>query len=156
MQPLNPAMIKVWRIKAALWWAFLVVGALVFDLVRWIGGAEGIPWPGVLTGLAVVLMALHLVYLPPLRYRFWSYQLRSEELHLVRGILTRVHTVVPLRRIQHLDVTHDLIEREFDLGRLVLHTAGARGASVELPGLRIEAAEALRDQLKHYILEDVL
>lgn len=153
-QPLDPDVVKVWRVKAGLWWTAFVLGTLAFALVR---GVEGAGWEWMWAALATaVLGGLYVAYVPRLRYRFWRYALRDEDLYLERGVLTRVHTVVPLRRIQHLDVSHDLIEREFDLGKLVVHTAGARSSSVTLPGLRIEAAEALRDELKHYILEDVL
>lgn len=96
------------------------------------------------------------VVLPLLRYRFWRYGLRTEELYLERGILNRVRTIVPLRRIQHLDVSQDVLEREFDLGKLIVHTAGSRSSEVVLPGLNYEEAQALRDTLKNYILEDAV
>jgi membrane protein YdbS with pleckstrin-like domain len=67
-----------------------------------------------------------------------------------------VRTVVPLRRIQHLDVSQDIIEREFDLGKLIVHTAGTRSSDVVLPGLDFEEAERLRDELKNFILEDTI
>lgn len=96
------------------------------------------------------------VVFPRLWYRFWRYSLRGEELYLVRGIFNRVSTVVPLRRIQHLDVSQDIIEREFDLGKLIVHTAGTKSSDVVLPGLAFAEAERLRDELKHFILEDTL
>jgi uncharacterized protein len=67
-----------------------------------------------------------------------------------------VRPVVPLRRIQHIDVSQNLIEREFELGKLIVHTAGTRGNTVIVPGLRIDEAERLRDRIKHYVLEDTL
>jgi uncharacterized protein len=63
---------------------------------------------------------------------------------------------VPLRRIQHLDVSQDILEREFGLGKLIVHTAGLRSSDVVLPGLQHEVAERLREEMKHYILEDAL
>lgn len=71
-------------------------------------------------------------------------------------MLVRVRTIVPLRRVQHLDIAQDLIEREFGLARIVLHTAGTRHSAVVLPGLRQEQAEALRDAIKRYLLEETL
>jgi len=95
-------------------------------------------------------------WLPRLRYRYWRYALGPEELILERGVLVRVRTIVPLRRVQHLDIAQDLIEREFGLARIVLHTAGTRHSAVVLPGLRQEQAEALRDAIKRYPLEETL
>jgi hypothetical protein len=67
-----------------------------------------------------------------------------------------VRTIVPLRRIQHLDVSQDVLEREFSLGRLVVHTAGSRSSDVVIPGLKLEMAERMRDEVKRYILDDPL
>jgi len=63
---------------------------------------------------------------------------------------------VPLRRIQHLDVSQDVLEREFDLGKLIVHTAGTRSADVVVPGLAYAEAEQFRDDLRNYITEDAL
>ena len=154
MNALSPAVRTVWRIKLALTWAFLVLCALVFDAVNLFDGGDDVLAPGVLTGFALLAGGAACGILPGLRYRTWQYALLAHELYLERGIFNRVRTIVPLRRIQHLDVSQDLIEREFELGKLIVHTAGTRSSSVVLPGLRLEEAEALRDQVKRYLLED--
>jgi uncharacterized protein len=74
----------------------------------------------------------------------------------VRGVFNRVFTIVPLRRIQHLDVSQDIFEREYDLGKLIIHTAGTRSSEVILPGLAIEEAERLRDEMKKVITDEAL
>jgi len=42
------------------------------------------------------------------------------------------------------------------LGKLVIYTAGTRGADVVIPGLPIEYAEDLRDKLKNATIEDAV
>jgi membrane protein YdbS with pleckstrin-like domain len=88
-----------------------------------------------------------------LRYRYWRFALRSEELSLQYGVITRVDMIVPLRRIQHLDVSQNIFEREWDLGRLVVYTAGTKQNSVVIPGLPIDRAREMRDVIKQYVLE---
>ena len=149
MHPLDPAIKKVWTIKLAAGWAVVMVGMLVWDVIRLFDQSRSLPF-GVLSGGALVFL------LPPLRYRFWRFNLSTEELYLERGVWNRVRTIVPLRRIQHLDVSQDVVERNFDLGKLIVHTAGARSSDVVLPGLRYEDAERLRDEVKHYITEDAV
>ena len=73
---------------------------------------------------------------------------------LVRGIINRVTTIVPLRRVQHLDVSQDIIEKEYALGKLIVHTAGTRSSEVILPGLLYHEAERLRDRIKLYITDE--
>ena len=155
MQPLDPAIKKVWTIKLAAGWAVVLVGMLVWDVIRLFDQSRSLPF-GVLSGGALLLGLTVVLFLPRLRYRFWRFNLSTEELYLERGVWNRVRTVVPLRRIQHLDVSQDVVERNFDLGKLIVHTAGARSSDVVLPGLRYEDAERLRDEVKHYITEDAV
>lgn len=156
LRPLHPSILSVWRIKQALLWALIFVGAAIYELISFFGDGDGWLPRGLLAGGMLIVGTLATIYLPSLRYRFWRYSLRSEELYLERGIINRVRTIVPLRRIQHLDVSQDILEREFDLGKLIVHTAGSRSSEVVLPGLNYEEAQSLRDTLKDYILEDAV
>ncbi len=155
MQPLHPAIQTVWRIKMGLVTSVLVFGVLAYDVLNLFDRSRMLPF-GLLPGLCLVLGLLSTFYLPRLRYRFWKFELTHEELYLERGILNRVRTIVPLRRIQHLDVSQDVIERNFELGKLIVHTAGTRSSDVILPGLQLQHAEQLRDAVKAYITEDAL
>ena len=151
MQPLDPAVTRVWMIKGGLFIAFLLIVTIGIDIIRFIRGSAGIP--GQWTLLVVAIGTPCIILLPRLKYRFWRYELREDELRTVRGILNRVHTIVPLRRVQHLDVSQDLIENNFNLGKLVVHTAGTRSSDVIVPGLRFEEATRLRDELRRYVTE---
>ena len=155
LRPLDPHIRIVWRIKLGLFWFGVVAAAATYDVISLFSSDRLLP-PGLLSGVAVLAAVAVVVVQPRLRYRYWRFDLRPEELYLERGILNRVRTIVPLRRIQHLDVSQDILEREFGLGKLIVHTAGARSSEVVLPGLQYEEAEALRDQLKNYILEDAV
>ena len=98
---------------------------------------------------------MSIVY-PVLKYKYWKFDVRVDELYIERGILTRIKTIAPFRRLQHLDVEQSVFERMMGLGKLVVYTAGTRGADIVIPGLPIEYAEALRDQLKNIESEDAV
>lgn len=155
-QTLHPSIRTIWTIKLIGLSVLLVLAAFLYDLTHFFGSGE--PWlpSGTTTLLVVVLSGSYSLIWPRLRYRYWSFELRPEELYLQRGVLNRVRTVVPLRRIQHLDVSQDLLEREFGLGRLIVHTAGSRSSDVVIPGLELDEAERIRDEVKRYILDDPL
>ena len=155
LKSLEPAIVKVWRLKTGIWLGVLVLGVLVFDILNFFETDRSIPF-GVYPAFAFALGFSLTYWVPSLRYRYWKYELRPSELLLVRGIFNRVHTIVPLRRLQHLDVSQDLFEREYDLGKLIIHTAGTRSSDVELPGLAITEAERLRDEMKTFILDEAL
>ncbi|HUG45030.1 MAG TPA: PH domain-containing protein, partial [Sphingomicrobium sp.] len=60
--------------------------------------------------------------------------------------------VLPIRRIQSIDLKHNLISRWFGTGSLVFGVAGGRGYSDhKIPALREEKARALREQLLSYL-----
>ncbi len=155
LNELDPAIRSVWRIKLCLLHTVVFLGALFFSITQWFSGTNGTV---ILTALGtlLLLMVLYIVFSPRWRYQAWGYTLHEDELVLEHGVITHVRTVVPLRRIQHLDVSQDLFEREFDLGRLVIHTAGTRSSDVVIPGLPLPTAERIRDDVKQYILDDPL
>jgi uncharacterized protein len=156
VRPLEPAVRTVWRIKLGLLSFLFFGGVLAYDAATFFGSNDRwLPF-GAAAGLVFVLGLVLTLVQPALRYRYWRFALRAEELYLERGVLNRVRTIVPLRRIQHLDVSQDVLEREFGLGKLIVHTAGARSSEVVLPGLRYEDAQRLRDMLKDYIIEDAV
>lgn len=155
IRPLDPSVRTIWRIKVAGLSALLFVPALFYDLTHLFSPDSWLPF-GVLSGTVLVGAVLYCVAWPRLRYRAWGFALRPEEIYMEHGVLNHVRTVVPLRRIQHVDVSQDLIEREFALGRLVVHTAGSRSSDVVVPGLPLSEAEKIRDEIKRFILEDPL
>jgi membrane protein YdbS with pleckstrin-like domain len=152
---LHDAICSIWRIKMAGLTLLLLLPALFYDLTHLFDTGSWLPF-GVLSGTVLVGGLLYTLVWPRLRYRAWGFALRPEELYTEHGVLNHVRTVVPLRRIQHVDVSQDLVEREYALGRLVVHTAGSRSSNVVVPGLPLNEAERLRDEIKRFILEDPL
>lgn len=155
-QSLDPAIRTIWTIKLGGISALVLFGVFFYDLTHLLGNTSGLLPAGLPTVIALVLGLLYSLLWPRLRYRYWSFELRPEELFLEHGVLNHVRTIVPLRRIQHLDVSQDILEREFSLGRLIVHTAGSRSSDVVIPGLRLDIAEHMRDEVKQYILNDPL
>lgn len=90
----------------------------------------------------------------PRRYRAWGYQMDADELQLQRGTWTQTHTIVPLDRVQHIDVSQGPLERMFAVCRLVVHTAGTLHSRVVLPGLSRSTAEQMRDEIRARIRQE--
>lgn len=152
MTPLHPNQIWVLRIRAAIVSLFPVVGAWVVDLNL---PPETPVGPGLIPALVLLVALGALMLLPQRRWRAWGYCEEEDELHIRHGLWTRIRTVVPFGRVQHIDVAQGPIERSFGLSTLILHTAGTRGASVPLPGLRFDDAERMRDRIRAKIRQDL-
>jgi hypothetical protein len=130
-----------------VWAAGATISALVFGLISGVVGFVVLNafWPGptIFTALFVLGIALTVA-----RYRVWRYEVRDDSLFLERGVVTRVRTVVPYVRIQHVDVSRGPLERALGLASVVVYTAGSRGADVTIPGLTPERADDLQTRLK--------
>ena len=131
-----------------------VAGAAVFLSGRAVPGLTR--GPGSATGVAaVVFAALFLVGVARavLLYRSWEYVVREDSLFLSRGVLTRVRTVAPYVRVQHVDTRRGPVQRAVGLSRVVVYTAGSRGADVAIPGLSPDDARGLRERLRDLAIE---
>ncbi len=114
-----------------------------------------LPLPfGLLLGAALLVLVYLAVLAPPRRYRAWGYRIDPEELQVRRGVWVRVHTVVPLGHVQHIDVSQGPLERALGICSLVLHTAGTLHSQIVLPGLDRATAERLRDEIRGRMREE--
>jgi membrane protein YdbS with pleckstrin-like domain len=153
MTPLDPRQKSVLRIRTAIAAAVLTAIALGVGL----GPLRQMPVPlGLLPAAVAALGLLATLILPGRRYRAWGYREEEDELHVRHGLLVRTETAVPFARVQHIDLAQGPIERRYGLARLILYTAGTRGASVPLPGLEREEAERMRDRIRAKIREDLM
>jgi len=151
LTPLEPGQLGVLRVRAVI--TALVAAAIfsVGDLL--LMGEIGVP-NGVLAVPAAIALGIWAIWSPPRRYQSWGYRMGEDELQLGYGLWTRVRTVVPFTRVQHIDLAQGPIERSFGVARLILHTAGTRGGAVTLPGLATADAERFRDLIRSQIRED--
>lgn len=149
LTPLHPNYVKVVRIAIAGMAAPFVVAALVLET------AGLLPRGSFL--LPVLLVAVVAIVRAPLRrYHARGYQMGSDRLRVVRGLIFRSDTVVPFGRVQHIDVHQGPIERAYGLATLVLHTAGNHNASVALPGLAHADALAMREEIRAHVKQETM
>ena len=84
---------------------------------------------------------------PAIAYEHASYRVDAEGLEIRRGVYFRVVINVPRSRVQHIDVSQGPIERRYELGTLIIYTAGTEHAKVELEGLEHGRALRIREHL---------
>ena len=110
--------------------------------------ASALTIPAVAAAALFVGLAAWGVFLRPRRaYRAWGYRIDERVLELRSGILFQVSRLLPLTRLQHVDLRRGPLERAFGLASLALHTAGTREATLHIPGLDAREAARLRDHL---------
>jgi membrane protein YdbS with pleckstrin-like domain len=88
------------------------------------------------------------------RHRSTGWRLDDDGFAYRRGRMWFTETRVPASRVQHLDLRHGPLERQWKLATLVIHTAGSKMSAVSVTGLDAEDAETLRDRLARQIEVD--
>lgn len=78
-----------------------------------------------------------------------AYALREKDIVYRSGWLWKQTTTAPFNRVQHVSIDQGPIERQFDLAKLKIYTAGGKTSDMSIPGLAPETA----NQLKEYIVK---
>ena len=150
LQPVEPGYRQVLRLRLLLAWLPLAIGAIALDNSL----LAQSPLNGALS-VAVPLIAVLVVAIAPQRiYQRLRYGLGTRLLQVVRGWLFHTDTVVPLVRVQHLDVIRGPLDKMFGTASLVLHTAGTHNSIVTVPGLAPDRAAEIRDIIREHVRTD--
>lgn len=156
MMQLNPDVKIVWTLYYIRRTLFYMAITLAID---YFGLSEIPKWPFFVgfTPLAIMFIGIFIaILMPRLRYKNWFFELKDDELFIKRGVLTKIQSVAPYCRIQHLDISQSVVERFLNLSRLIIYTAGTKGADIIIPGLPHYYAQELQLKLKEYTVEDAV
>ena len=146
-QPLDPRALRLWQLTDLIAYLVLLAVLLVVGLVLvWLRRSLTTPVVAVWAFFAL-LAAWTILYYHPRNYRSWGYHLDRRVLLIQKGVWFRSIKLLPLPRLQHVDVKCGPLQRHFGLATLVMHTAGTHAAAIEIPGLHADEALRLRDRL---------
>jgi uncharacterized protein len=146
-QALDPNVIHLWRVNQFISSCILLFMASMGGLML------GFAYPFLareLVGAWIVFACFRLflwVWYPPRAYRAYGYRLDEKVLEIKSGVYFRVLRLLPLNRLQHVDLHSGPFERYFGLASLLLHTAGTVESTLVIPGLTAGDAVKLRDHL---------
>jgi len=81
---------------------------------------------------------------------FEHYQARlleGEGIVLCKGVWWQEEIMVPMVRLQHIDLNQGPLDRRWSMAQLVIYTAGTHDKGTSIKGLPVEQAHALRERL---------
>jgi membrane protein YdbS with pleckstrin-like domain len=143
---LAPSIIGVWRLGSAIGYLFLFgLPIAYYAIFGWLNVHF---W--LLT--AVSLFSVSLWYsavfvLPPITWKRWRYSINQNEIDLLRGVIVRKETLIPLSRVQHVDTRQGPLLRWFNLSSVTISTAAT---THEIPGLDVVIADRVRREISTY------
>ena len=148
--PVEPGYKNVLRGRQLFTWLVLWVAATVADQLL----LADSPFHGLPSTAVPILALISLSTAPQRIYARLRYRLTQRFLQVIRGWLFHTDTIVPLVRVQHLDVTRGPLDKLFGTATLVVHTAGTHNSIVTLPGLSPQRAAEIRDIIREHVRTD--
>jgi membrane protein YdbS with pleckstrin-like domain len=129
----------------------LFTGVAVAAFLIFVPATPGTPLPALRWIVPVVAVAYTVVAVgvrPWIRHRVHRWEVTDDAVYTVTGWLTRTWTLVPISRIQTVDVTRGLLQQLFGLASVAVLTASSQG-TVRVPHLETDIAQRVADDLAH-------
>ncbi|GMQ59498.1 hypothetical protein AN1V17_38950 [Vallitalea sediminicola] len=144
---INKKAVKAWIISRTI---FLVIFAVIYFV-----GIYGFLMPiidnamvryiiHILTILINGFLLLYAFLFPLIEYKEWKYSISNDKIEIINGIFVRKKIIIPISRLQFLDVNQGPIHRRYGLSTIRLNTAGGLH---EIPALTNEEAEEISKNL---------
>lgn len=131
----------------------------IFMLVLFAGWGAAVYYEVDIFTLWMAMFAILLFF----SFRFWNnymlqkrygYALREKDILYRRGFFVTSTTVLPFNRIQHASISRDVWDKFFNIASVQVFTAGGSGSDINIPGLRPERAQQLKEALAHKLSEN--
>ena len=144
--PLSRSAIGLWVTEGVIGSVLLGIAAFLFvafvpsnvpAALRWLVSAAAVAY-------AVVAIGVR----PWVRFRVHRWEVTGDAVYTLTGWLTRTWTLVPISRIQTVDVTRGVLQQMFGLASVAVLTASSQG-TVRVPHLEVDVAHRVADDLAH-------
>ena len=153
----SPVRDPAWQVSRGaigLWVAEGVIETVVFALgavafLIFVPATVGGPIPFLRWAVPVLVVVDAVVSIgvrPRLRYRVHRWEVTDEAVYTLTGWLSRTWTLVPIARIQTVDVTRGVMQQVFGLASVAVLTASSEG-TVRVPHLEADVAQRVADDL---------
>ena len=146
---LSRSAIGLWVTESVISTVFLglAVGAFLLFVPSDAGGP--IPVLRWVAPIGLLLYAAVAIGVRPwFRFRVHRWEVTADAVYTQIGWLTRTWTLVPISRIQTVDVTRGVIQQMFGLATVAVLTASSQG-TVTVPQLETDVAHRVADDLAH-------
>jgi uncharacterized protein len=145
--PLSRSAIGFWVTEGVLGTVGYGVALAAFLLfVPAVGPVPVLRWvfPALLLAYGVTAIGIR----PWVRFSVHRWEVTDDAVYTLTGWLTRTWTLVPISRIQTVDVTRGVLQQAFGLASVAVLTASSQG-TVRVPHLEADVAQRVADDLAH-------
>ncbi|MGQ7857034.1 PH domain-containing protein [Pedobacter sp. WC2501] len=135
------------------YWKIICINLVIFFVLLGIGAGSLLLFVDEIRPNVVWIVPLYFILavifflLFRLSFKKRGYAVRTHDVIYKSGIIAESTTIVPLNRIQHIELNEGIFSRIFKLGSLQLFTAGGQSGHIHISGIAIGEAKSIRDLL---------
>ena len=129
-QKLPPRSIRAWQWGNGLGNLYLIALPILYSLFFFDNLNLSILIPLVLFVLTIWISSVS--WYPYLKWKHWRYGIDEDEIHLIRGVVVKRETLIPLNRVQHVDTRQGPLLKWYKLSSVSISTAAT---THEIPNL---------------------
>src|ERR671916_1402570 len=145
--PLSRSAIGLWVTEGVIASLFLGVAAGAFAIFVPSDAPAPLPLLRWLVPALVLVYAVTAIGVRPwIRFHVHRWEVTGEAVYTLTGWLTRTWTLVPISRIQTVDVTRGVLQQLFGLATVAVLTASSQG-TVRVLHLEADVAQRVADDL---------
>ncbi|MGL4761628.1 MAG: PH domain-containing protein [Sarcina sp.] len=125
-----------------------IVGATGFE--NWVDKYE--KWINIVFILGFIVCFVDTVIAPAFSYKQWSYMIDDEEIWYREGIFWSKEVVIPIVRIQNINLNEGPISKSLGIADVTIGTAGG---SYKIPALNKSEVDIIMEFLREKVNENV-
>lgn len=145
LRRLHPKAKQATALTALMVNGLLTLLAAGYLMIAWV--RDWVLWPG---WIGLVFFIISLIWytwiLPGLRHRHFSFRVAEDEVEIHSGWLWHTDTIVPMTRVQQVELESGPLLRKYGLAKVSIVTAAA---TLHIAGLEREEAEQLKRSIGH-------
>ncbi|MDQ0115635.1 PH domain-containing protein [Paenibacillus harenae] len=140
---LHPDYIKVYRISELIMNGVFLLIIVAYSIVALWKDWTFIPvW--ISLGLFILSLVLFTWIIPKAKYARFQYELFEDELEIQSGLIFISNVLVPMVRVQHVELESGPLMRKFNLAGVSVVTAAT---THKISGLKLEEAQQLKQRI---------
>lgn len=135
------------------YWKIICINLFICFVIGGIITSLGVTFIDEFKPNAILIISIYILFIISLFIIFFAsfkkrgYAIRTRDVIYKSGIIAESTTIVPLNRIQHIELNEGVFSRMFKLGSLQVFTAGGQTGHLRIAGIPIEEAKSIRDLL---------
>ncbi|MGL4453399.1 MAG: PH domain-containing protein [Sarcina sp.] len=152
--------IKSWVIEGAI---ATVIAIIIFSIIKVFGklgsttgfgswANDNAKWINIVFVLVFIYCLIETVIAPTFSYKQWSYSINDEEIWYREGIFWSKEVLIPIVRIQNINLKEGPISKSLGIADITIGTAGG---SFKIPALDKSEVDLIMEFLREKVNENV-